>query len=473
MSSVHSPAFSRNRPPALEDARRFPKHVDIVGRHLTLRPIEIQPDATKPMVIGRSSGVVGEAPWQSIDLISRDNINRLRVNWMKFSSLLAALLATPFALAASLQQSQASGTWDGNNTVSGACTGVQDIPHPGGSGTGITVALIMHACEFPSIGPDICGISSNSPRLAYCTNRVGVLGESGTSASYSCNTIGDGQTDQKLCEPIPKTANCPLRLANPVELINGKKIQTTVDWESAEPRTFRFARHHSSIDHLFTDGARFAAKSRTGRGWRTDFDSSAAYDLKSGAVRPELAATNDLVHVVMPSSEQFSFRKSSAGSWSMVYPVGGATPGTNTWASRANYNGSLSVSASGVSFRASDGTRYEYDNSGLLQQITQPDGYAQYFQYTGNLNTSVTDSLGRAMRFEYETDANKPALLKVAYLPDGRVLKFTYVSRLIPPPASILHFCPPRSTSMRLQPLSILMTHQRPTQTTPSSLTST
>lgn len=42
------------------------------------------------------------------------------------------------------------------------------------------------------------------------------------------------------------------------------------------------------------------------------------------------------------------------------------------------------------------------------KQITFVDGYAQYLEYSGILNTRVTDSFGRWLEFAYDTPASSP-----------------------------------------------------------------
>ncbi len=52
-------------------------------------------------------------------------------------------------------------------------------------------------------------------------------------------------------------------------------------------------------------------------------------------------------------------------------------------------------------FVDADDVSWVFNTSGQLQTITYRDGYKQTLSWSSNLNTGVTDSLGRSLTFAY------------------------------------------------------------------------
>ncbi len=193
------------------------------------------------------------------------------------------------------------------------------------------------------------------------------------------------------------------------------------DWVSTGTDPLVLARHYVSQSTALAT----PAQSRLGNAWRTSFDAAAAW---SG----ELASAR-LIHIVMPSAEEVSFALSS-GTWKRVLPRSNSS-GDVVWDRfQPDHGTSVSVGADAIILRFLDGTSYEFNAKGQLSQIRSPGGHAQVLTYVGDLNTRVTDNLGRWVEFTYGAgtggDQQPGTLLTRARTSDGKVIHYRYEDRI-------------------------------------------
>ena len=252
-------------------------------------------------------------------------------------------------------------------------------------------------------------------------------------AFYDCPLSRHVRTSDGFCVPTTETnfgiKNGNTQCAgNPVEIGTGRKLESTLDLSSGGSSPLTFSRNYSSVTRM----AFAAVYSRMGTGWRSNFDSTATYRLSGGVPQFSQAIEGDLIHVVLPDLNEYSFRL-SGGTWKLVLPT--LTSQNYTWDKyRTDLDYALTASPQTVELRTDKGDKYTYDLNGRLIKITLPNGYAQSLYYSGDLNTKVIDSFGRSLTFEYWSGADKAGLLKSATGSDGKKVSFDYVM----PAASIL-----------------------------------
>ena len=327
--------------------------------------------------------------------------------------------------------------WTANSAGSVCASQLQGVPFD----DGLVAADAYYECMFSgAVYEDRkCGFETvNTINVPRCRSIIPGYNYVFTQASLHCEA-GDSRTTDLKCKPPSQVSSCPVRIGNPVEAATGRKVQITTDWTSGGTAPLTFTREYSSqfsvfadrdINYAYADERIDFGYSRLGRGWRSNFDSRARYQLAAGIVHPELAQTNDILHFVMPNSLQYSLKKTSTGAWQPVAVTAGSTAGTNVWVDRTDVDITIAVDAIGVTLRFINGTKYTYNNDGLLIRITFPNGYSQYLEYADAFNTRVVDSFGRAIAFEYEDNVYRPGFLKSATMPDGTNISFGYVSRL-------------------------------------------
>jgi len=310
-----------------------------------------------------------------------------------------------------------------------------------GDGTGVAHAALD--CKVPlHSGTVVCKSDSTS---AYCTsygNNVSCQGHPTDNFTCSAGAYhycyqGEGTTTDFRCllivlqrAPSSCSSNPPIEQGNPVDITTGTKLERVTDWTSGGNHPLEFSRHYASSFGLL----RAPAYSRLGKAWRSNFDARAAYALSPGITIPADAVSGDRLHFVLPDAIEYSFRL-SGGVWKPVLPRPHATsPNLVYWdLYRTDIDVSVTVLATSVELRVQDGTRYMFDLDGLLTRIVFPDGYEQGLAYAGGLNTQVTDSFGRRLRFVYDPDLNREGLLSAVLTDDGKRLSFTFQNRAQPP----------------------------------------
>ncbi|MGB8313012.1 MAG: DUF6531 domain-containing protein, partial [Aestuariivirga sp.] len=217
---------------------------------------------------------------------------------------------------------------------------------------------------------------------------------------------------------------CSATAGNPVEIATGRKAETTLDWTSGGTSPLVFSRKYSSL-HLL-GGA--PAYSRLGVGWRSSFDAGANYLFSTGVSNPTQALGGDRVHIVLPNSNEYSFRL-DGGIWKHTLPrPHPALAGYVYWDQyRTDLDVALTLTTEFVELRTASGERYIFDLEGRLVKIVFPNGYSQFLSYSGKLNTKITDSFGRTLSFEYWSEVAKAGLLKAVTTSDGKRFSFNYI----------------------------------------------
>ena len=313
-----------------------------------------------------------------------------------------------------------SGVSHAGHWISPVCYG-QDFPVRGDTtAAGLSSALQRRACVAPS--STILAIKETIAPSVCVNTRWGIAAAS-FCAIYYCD--GGIKSSDNFCFPATRLTSinsCSVHKANPVEVANGRKVQTTVDWTSAGTNPFVFSRSYSSFHQL----AGAPPYSRLGNGWRSNFDSRAKYSFSTGV--PNQQTNGDMLHIVLANSNEYSFKLVS-GTWKPVIPrPNPLLVGTVIWDQyRTDLDFSLAFTADSVEFRSESGDKYTYDIEGRLSKIAYPTGYSQYLSYAGKYNTGITDSNGRLMTFEYFSDSQKNGLMKSVNLPDGKKISFGYV----------------------------------------------
>jgi hypothetical protein len=153
-----------------------------------------------------------------------------------------------------------------------------------------------------------------------------------------------------------------------------------------------------------------------------------------GSYDPASPDDGSLIFIVMPDSTEYAFRYVTAQSkWVLVRPTMDGTGALSWIQQRTDLNATLTVASGQFTLTTPRGTIYKYDFSGNLRVIQYLDGYAQTLSYS-DWNTQVTDSFGRTLKFEYYDDPSLGGFLKSMTAPDGQVLTYSYVSRVVSPP---------------------------------------
>ena len=231
-----------------------------------------------------------------------------------------------------------------------------------------------------------------------------------------------------LQENLAIDNGCSAAAGNPVEIATGRKVETTVDWTSGGTSPLILSRKYSSL--YFMGGA--PAYSRLGMGWHSNFDAGANYLFSTGVSNPTQAQSGDRVHIVLPNSNEYSFRL-NGGVWKHTLPRPHPTlAGFVYWDQyRTDLDVALTLTTEFVELRIASGERYVFDLEGRLVKIEFPNGYSQFLAYSGKINTKVTDSFGRTLSFEYWSEATKAGLLKAVTTSDGKRFLFDYIDPII------------------------------------------
>jgi YD repeat-containing protein len=152
---------------------------------------------------------------------------------------------------------------------------------------------------------------------------------------------------------------------NPIAPGTGEKLQSESDWQDASAHPLSVNRHFRSQG---------AAASDLGPNWSHDYAASIA------------GASLDRI-VQLGSGMRVTFHRSGI---------------TKPWASDTGSD-TLADGATGPVFtRGSDEARYQFDAAGVLQSITQRNGWVMTLGYTGARLTRVTNAFGRNLLLSYD-----------------------------------------------------------------------
>ncbi|MFT3673511.1 MAG: RHS repeat-associated core domain-containing protein [Aestuariivirga sp.] len=249
--------------------------------------------------------------------------------------------------------------------------------------------------------------------LLHCNEK-----ESKVQGGTAC-LIVDRQRVHQTCQ-----SGGALSTANPVDVGSGIKTQRFDDWTSGGISPLRLSRLYNS--QFMTVAA--PLRTMMGTGWRTNFDGYGAYDLSGGFTSPTQASNGDLLHFILPDAMEYHFRLVS-GVWKNTLPRPHATSDAIIYWDRyrTDVDIAISVAAGRVELRMEDGTVYAFDDDGKLIEIRSISGFSQYLTYDGVFLTTVRDSLGRSLSFEYETSPSREKLVRKITTSDGKIFSYKYL----------------------------------------------
>jgi YD repeat-containing protein len=272
-------------------------------------------------------------------------------------------------------------------------------------------------------GPPPPGPNPNDPP-PYLGGNVGSGG--GNSAG------GSGGNPPPKCDPTsppptPTLGRCPasngtlqakrpgspgpVNVADPVNIVSGNFFFPVLDLTLKSRLPLKVIRSYNSIDTFVTS---------FGRGWASPYTS-------------HLRIQDDCVVFVNSDGSQIKFEGSDnnystpdghdvklthsddTGLWSLALPQG------SEWF--FNEDGKIiRMVRACCGAGAFDAIEFEYDSDGNLSKVSNPAGQWLQFSITDELITSITDSSGRSISYEYNSDK---ALTKFTD-PIGRVINYTY-----------------------------------------------
>jgi len=228
-------------------------------------------------------------------------------------------------------------------------------------------------------------------------------GKADAVCTSGINVTTEGCIDENLPEPAPREV-CTAE-GNPIEARTSRKVQTFTDFTTEGPRPLVFQRRYISQNNHY---AAQMAK-RLGRKWTTNFDGSVFFD--------GTAAHASHVYMSLPDGSELVFRLVGGNYVQAWYDfnVNWKTPAKSDAAT-------LTKHTSTYELKTISGVVYVFDFNGHLTEIRERNGYALTLTYSGNLNDTVTDSLGRSISFAYDA----AGLMTSATMPDGSVIQFEY-----------------------------------------------
>jgi RHS repeat-associated protein len=350
-----------------------------------------------------------------LDLLMGFLSNFLRVPFPQLR-LILCMLGLQLIFWLSFCQPSYAGKWFGSHSCSNSLVWQE--------GEGGAAALNDQRCAFPeSAGPACtsngffasCFSIYNNNDL--CVYTFGGKQYCGGQASHLCNPDEDfDKVGNCIKKDRLRDGTCGPQAGNPVEILTGTKVQDFVDWSSGGVHPLQFVRSYASSYNLLQapDYSRFS------KAWRSNFDARASYIFQLGNTVPSLARDSDGIYIVLPDSVEYNF----------VFYAGVWQSRTNRSSMRSDMDLSLTASADSVDLRVQNGTHYVFDINGLLTKIVAPDGYAQSLSYVSGYNTKVTDSLGRSLSFQYDTDLARQGLLSSVATSDGKTFNYSYSNRI-------------------------------------------
>jgi YD repeat-containing protein len=190
------------------------------------------------------------------------------------------------------------------------------------------------------------------------------------------------------------TTGCNCQEGNPINIVVGNKVEVVTDYQSPGPDKLAFTRQYNAMASLF---------SSLGFGWQSNFDSQIQFNGST-------PSSTTGFYIVRPDGAWHWYQKSS-GVWSSYY---------------SDIDGALTTDGSTVwTYTDTEDTVETYDfTTGRLMSRRTRSGYQQTLSYdAGGHLASVTDSLGRTLRFTF---AN--GVLQSMTDPDGGVHTYSYNS---------------------------------------------
>lgn len=186
-------------------------------------------------------------------------------------------------------------------------------------------------------------------------------------------------------DPPPKNnGGCQVQAGNPITICSGNKYEEKTDYRGAGTNSLAFTRAYNGL----------SLRSGTlGVGWRHNFERT--------------LVIQDSTHItsIRADGQQLDYVKSGG-----------------VWNSDSDVILTLSEITGGYQLFDNDKTKETYDSSGALLSIQKVNSYTQTLTYSSGKLTSVTDNLGRSLRFTYDTNN----LLVKMTDPDGKIYSYAY-----------------------------------------------
>ena len=196
--------------------------------------------------------------------------------------------------------------------------------------------------------------------------------------------------------------SCPME-GDPINPANGNLFETESDYISAGPHPLAFKRYYNSRGFRNSDvnAPQFPFNETMGRKWRHSYMRFIA--IENFNVNSAKAIRED------GKIRSFTFDAAQ-----------------NKWVAAPNMTDQLIELTSGGQrtgwrYITSNDTTEEYDTNGLLQKITEQNGYFINLHYTNNELDQITDALGRILKLTYVSGR-----LNTMIDPAGQVYQFIY-----------------------------------------------
>ncbi|WP_158813296.1 RHS repeat-associated core domain-containing protein [Methylocapsa sp. S129] len=216
--------------------------------------------------------------------------------------------------------------------------------------------------------------------------------------------------------------SCQCKKGDPIDLPLGYLTEHFVDYETSGPFPLKFERYYSNNGRpRFTT---FGHTTLGNGGWRSNFDAT-MFNPYGSATYPHA------LYFSLPNGRQLLFVDSTgAGNY-----VPGLISGSASVAGGKGVGESLSLNTttSQITLTTTDGANYVFSQTGgALTTINFRGGYSQSLTYyTSNVNyaptsgllSTVTDSLGRSLGFQYDTNGHLAAVTAGG----ANVATYTYV----------------------------------------------
>ena len=226
---------------------------------------------------------------------------------------------------------------------------------------------------------------------------------------------GAEQRDATGCHlPVGKSppSECT-KQGDPVLSNEGVLYEHVTDYSVGQINPLTFERFYWS--DLWSQAGSVAV-SRLGHGWHSNFDVAAWFNGTS--------SSNYSVIIKKSDGEEVDFSSGNNGYYlvgvNQTSGASGNVPGTP--------HQTLTQNGTTYTYKDDNDTLFVFNGSGQLQTITYRNGYSQTLGWSVNLNTGVTDNLGRSISFTYDSN-NDLTTLKTA---DGQTFSYSYLN-VIPP----------------------------------------
>lgn len=221
-----------------------------------------------------------------------------------------------------------------------------------------------------------------------------------------CEKLADISLKRRV--RIPDDRSCGASTAgNPVEIANGRKLDSQSDFETAGPAPLTLRRFYRGPSVLLVKGA---DRTSIGQNWATNFDVVGFWSSFAGSS----------FAFQIPDGRDFRFRVTGSG---VGIPQYFSTVSSSWVDGNLGDGASVTWFTDRIELTVDGGVTYVFNPSQQLTKIRYRGGYEQTLTYNaGGQRTSVVDNLSRTMTFTYDTHG----YINEVGAPDGRVYKYRY-----------------------------------------------